>query len=252
MSEATFTGTVDTSGNYTVDLTLSEGVWNVIAIQTLNGERSEDSDELEITIDTTDPEIRNSIPPVTVVLNRTFTVRNVSQYFNDLTTLSYAASSDATGIATATVTSGNLDIRGVGVGSTEVEITATDVAGNDTTREVEVTVIPPMLAVPTLNDSSNSGSKDDNITNRTNLTFNGSNALSGAVVTVTATRAGQPSVSGQGTVDTSRGYTVDLTLRRDGEWLVTAVQTLNGESSEPSGELEITIDTTDPEIIRSI
>ena len=64
---------------------------------------------------------------------------------------------------------------------------ATDRDGDDDTTEFSITVIPPMLAAPTLNDSSNSGDNDDSITNQTDLTFNGSDALSDAVITVTAT-----------------------------------------------------------------
>ena len=119
-------------------------------MQTLNGESSEPSDELRITIDTANPEIEGMINPQTVVLGSTATVSDLSQYFSDSTTLSYAGSSESAAIATATVTEGapgveNLDIRSVSVGSTIVRITATDLADNETTRTIDVTVIPPSL-----------------------------------------------------------------------------------------------------------
>ena len=140
-------------------------------------------------------------------------------------------------------------ITGVSVGSTIVEIAATDLAANSATRTVAVTVIPPMLATPTLNDSSNSGSNADNITNQTNLTFSVNDVQPNAIVTAMATPVGSSTQMTEATftVNTSGNYTVELGLS-EGVWNVIAIQTVAGipSTSTDANTLRVTVDTTAP------
>ena len=251
MTEATFTVRAD--GNYGVDLTLSEGVWDVTAIQTVNGVSSTTEGALEVTVDRTAPTTSGPIPSATVVLDGdTVEVDNLSQYFSDETGLEFERNSRDEDVATAEVTSGNLRITDVGVGSTEVEITATDVAGNEsTTLTVEVTVIPPTV-IPDLDPGDDTGVRnDDNITNRTVLTFIGSGAQPNAAVTVTAALSPMTEAALTVTADGSGNYRVDLTLSEEGVWDVTAIQTVNGLASTAGARLEVTVDRTAPTFVNN-
>ena len=252
MTEETFTA--DGSGNYTAELTLSEGVWNVTAIQTVNGEISVPSDALEITIDTTAPGIMSEIDSVTLILGDTATVSDVSQYFiDDSTIFSYAGSSDDLDIATAEVTSTDLMITGVSVGRAVVEIAATDLAANETTRTTAVTVIPPSLR-PDLDAADDTGSMDDdNITNQTeDLTFSVDDVQPNATVTAIATLVGSSTQMTEATFTDEGGgrYTVELALS-EGVWDVIAIQTVAGipSTSTDANILRVTVDTTAPSFV---
>ena len=158
----------------------------------------------------------------------------------------------------------------LGVGSyADCVITVTDAAGNSGMVSVApFTVQLDQSAVPAqpsgITGDTDSGVDDDLITSNTSIDVTGV-AANGASVSLTAstTRGGTDyTVSETATADAADGdFTIALDLATatasdssvivagsiDGEWRITARQTVTGKSeSEPSPALTVTIDTQDP------
>lgn len=138
-------------------------------------------------------------------------------------------------------------------GTTEIIVAVRAVNGSDTADTwdrqavpLTVTAAPPVLNAPVLDllDISDSNIPTDNVTNVTNLQFRVSNVTLGATVQI---KRGE-TVIGQGT---AVGSTIDITTNNlaslgDGVYTLTAVQILDGEASQTSAPITVSLDTTPP------
>ncbi len=134
------------------------------------------------------------------------------------------------------------------VGPLDVLVGVRAADGSDTSdtwdrQTVRVNVVQDTPVLDLL-AASDSNIDNDNVTNVTNMTFRVSNVTSGATVQVLL----DGSVIGQGTAS---GTSIDITTNNlaalgDGTYELTAVQTVGGETSDPSNALTVTLDTTPP------
>ena len=262
----TGTGTVDTSGNYAVDLTLSEGVWDVVATQTVQGQTSSNSPSLTVTVDTTRPTTMGEPGDRAraALVGEARILTDAAQYFQDASDLTYTAASADTSIVTVAVKPNNglidLTFTGVATGTATIALTAADTAGNERTLSFTVTtrVRPPALDPPNFAREDDTGSNDrDNRTKQTSgLTFRNNDALmtsAQVTVTVTASQRGTDAVeAGMATAAATTGvYSVDLTLS-EGEWDVVATQTVDRETSLSSPIVTVIVDTTVPSFLDGV
>ena len=134
------------------------------------------------------------------------------------------------------------------VGPLEILVGVQAVDGSDTadpwdTQVVKVNVVGGELELELLPDSD-SNIVGDHVTNVTEMTFRISNTSAGALVQLLHDEA----VIGQGT---ATGSSIDITTDNlvalgDGTYALTAVQTLNGVTGDPSNVVTVTLDTTPP------
>ncbi len=96
---------------------------------------------LEATVPNRAPEARGSLPDQTVQAGQTATL-DVSPYFTDADgdALSYEAASDASSVATASVSGSDVTVTGEAPGSATITVTATDPGGLSAIQTFEVTV----------------------------------------------------------------------------------------------------------------
>ena len=243
-----------------MSLDLTEGEWDITATQTLGGDTSEPSDSYTLVIDTTPPD-KSSIPlgGSDLVLNDSLPIDDVSRFFMSDTqpdTLMYSASATA-GIAVALSLDqdNNLTVQALEVGTATITLEARDIAGNSASRSFQIRVTPPPISKLSLFPSSDTGLSDrDNITNKPELRFFGTDdLLSGAVVAVTATPVGTTNTQAitVTAVILENLFSANLNLL-EGVWRITATQ---ADPSAPdllspaSTPLSVTVDTTPPAFV---
>ena len=261
------TATANSSGNYsaTLDTLGADGDWLVNAVQAVSGTNSSPSSALTITIDTSAPTVNITSDSYDLENDDDTTVtvtfsEAVTGFASGELTASAGAWSDFTGSGkTYTAT---YEPPGSGTGTATISVAgsvAKDTAGNNNTVATDknityntgVVVIPPNTPnTPNLKTTSDSGSSDiDDVTNDDTPTIEGDGAASGATITLTARKSGQSNVVKTATANSSGNYSATLgTLGDDGDWLVSAIQTVSGTNSSPSSALTITIDTTVPTV----
>ena len=141
----TATTTDITGGDYSVGLTLTEGVWDVVVRQTVDGFTSINSPSLELRVDTTPPEIVVTPPGFTLDAGATaIAINDITQLFSDSDPLTFAVTSPNTRVATVALVEGtnNLFVTGIIGTMVTIAITAEDPAGNLANLPFPVTVIP--------------------------------------------------------------------------------------------------------------
>ena len=126
-------------------------------------------------------------------------------------------------------------------------VTASLLRSNSSLFDVQTVTVSSLandLNIDLVAESDSGTSSTDNITNRTNLAFNVTGVTAGATVTV---RAGS-TVIGTGTASgSSITVLTNLTLAGgNGVYPITATQTVNGLTSNPSPVLEVTYDSVAP------
>ena len=135
------------------------------------------------------------------------------------------------------------------IGEQSYTINVVDPAGNVTATVFSTTVAPlPPDSIDLLPESDSGASDSDDLTNQTTLSFLVSGVLPGATVTLFAgsTEIGSADVpEGESTVVVTTTNPGGLA---EGANSITATQTVN-PTSAISGELVVTIDTTDPDAI---
>lgn len=121
---------------------------------------------------------------------------------------------------------------------------ATNDRSNFDEQWVEITVAPQAPAAIDLVSQSDTGVSDsDNITRNKQVQLNVTGVTPGAFVTVLAGNT----VVGQGTASgSSVTINADLSSLGDGQHTLRATQRVNSETSQPSSELVITLDSTAP------
>ena len=136
------------------------------------------------------------------------------------------------------------------VGQMQVRVGVRALNGSDTgdafdQQLVTIDVLGPDAPSLDLLPVSDSNIPDDNITNLTDLTFRVSNVIAGAQVQILS--GGNVIGEGTATGDTIDVTTSALSAAGDGVYGLTAVQTISGNPSPPSAELQVTVDTTAPD-----
>ena len=261
--ESTVTGTATASGTST-DVTfttpLSDGIWLVGATQTETGKNESPSSPLTIvTIDTTAPTVIVANPAQTgEAISRTFFAADDE---SRTTTMKAAVQTGSTCAASAPesamsyIESSNYVVTGLSNNGKYICFWSEDVAGNvgsgrsDRIQNlIADSSTTPTPGTPGLATGSDSGVSNDNITNHSTPTFRVGSTVSGATVTVTATKE-ESTVTGTATasgISTDVAFTTPLS---DGIWSVSAMQQSPGkEESWSSSSTTVTIDTEAPTV----
>lgn len=241
-------------GNYSIDISLAEGVHNVTATATdVAGNVSAPSSTLQVTIDTTAPGAP-SVPDLAAVddsgVSNTDNITNVTAGLTFGGTAETGATvtilEGVTALGSGVAAGGNYAVDvSLAEGVHNVSATATDVAGNvsspSSTLQVTIdTTGPAAPSIPDLADEDDSGSSNsDNITNvTTGLTLSGTAEVGSTVYIKEGT-----TTLGSG-VATGGNYSIDISLS-EGVHDVAAVTTdVAGNDSPIDQPLEITVDTT--------
>ncbi len=135
----------------------------------------------------------------------------------------------------------------IGEATATVRVRATDGSYTQDTydsQQITILVLPGSPVVDLASGSDSGISNSDNITNLTNLQFVVSNVTDGALVELFAdgTKIGEGTADGTSITIT----TASLSAQGDGDYEITARQTFDGETSEESDVLVVTLDQTDP------
>jgi hypothetical protein len=233
--------------------TLIDGSWTITATQTISGRPewiSPASAPATVVVDSIAPStptatFSNSITSgaVTTQTSIGFTSGPTS---TDASTVDYTCS--LSGVAQAPCTS----YTDLSAGSHRLVYTATDLAGNSSSGTLSWTIIgPPTVALKASSDTGVSNS--DGITNDSSPFIEVSNLIPGANVTVTATKGSEnvtcTFLAGAPTAPTDASSTGECQLpglTSDGNWSVTAVQSIGGAQSTTSAPSIFTLDTTPP------
>jgi hypothetical protein len=252
------TATADGEGNWTLTPGgLSQGSHQFTATATdVAGNTSVDSSALVVVIDSTAPSAPGSLAldnasnsgsladtitnDTTPTITGTAEVGSTVRLFDGDTPLGFAVA-DENGNWSITATE-------LAAGAHTLTATATDTAGNTSVASAElvVTVDTTAPAAPTitLDDSSNSGSDADLLTNDQTLTLTGT-AEAGSTVEVFD---GETSL-GTAVADESGNWTLTTGALTEGDHSLTAVATdVAGNSSVASAALEVEIDITAPTV----
>ena len=276
VSGATVTVTATKTGENTVERTvtasgsstnvtlypssLSDGIWSVSATQTESGGKniSPSSAALSVTIDAT-------VPTVTVTNPGSQTEEATSRTFSAVddesgtTAMKVEAqtgntcAASAPGTAVSYTEGGDIVVTGLGGNNKYLCFWSEDVAGNigrarsdQVQNLIEISETPD---TPDLDTTSDSGVNNDNITSDSTPMFRVTGTVSGATVTVTATKAGEGMVTGDA-IASGAGTDVTLPTLSDGIWSVIATQTETGGKNESpsSAALTVTIDATAPTV----
>ena len=247
---------------FTFNTPLEDGVWTFSATQRLNGVESVPTAPLTVTIDTVAPIVAVMSPAQTEeATSRTFSAADGE---SGVTTMKVAVQTESTCAASAPESAESYNegsdyvVTGPDNNNKYLCFWSEDVAGNverarsDRIQNLtgiqglaEISAIP---GTPDLATASDSGVDNDNITNDSTPTFTVNGTVSGATVTVTATKGSDITI---GTV-TASGVSTDVTFTTplsDGIWSVSAAQTETGGKNESpsSAPLTVTIDTASPD-----
>ena len=125
--------------------------------------------------------------------------------------------------------------------------TATNASGGATSISAATAAVamPAPTAVDLTTSSDTGSSTSDNLTNDNTPNITVTGLISGASVTVTATKTGESNVTCTFTASGTSG-TCDLGALVDGTWAVSATQSSNSVSSSASASLNVTVDTAAP------
>ncbi|MCK4873763.1 MAG: peptidylprolyl isomerase [Phycisphaerales bacterium] len=232
---------------------LIDGPVAITATQTSGGAESDPTAALDITIDSIAPTLTGA-DDASVTQNDAVVVDlGSNDEVADLDPV-YSASVMPTGAAINTQTGViNWTPTGAQVGVNPFTVSVSDIAGNITTRSFDITVLPLAPTGVDLTASTDTGSSStDNITRRNNanpgsaLEFRITGVVSGATVQMYAGL----SLIGQAVVapgnDAVMVTTDGTTMLADDTYNITAVQTLNGQMSNASVILTMTIDSVAP------
>jgi outer membrane protein OmpA-like peptidoglycan-associated protein len=235
--------------------TLIDGSWTITATQTISGRPewiSPASASTTVVVD--------SIAPSTPTA--TFTHGITPGALTTQTTIDFASGPTSTDVSTIDYTcslngaapapcAASTDLS---AGSHRLVYTATDLAGNASSGTLSWTIIgPPTVALKASSDTGVSNS--DRITNDTSPVIEVNNLIPGANVTVTATKGSETVtctfVAGAPATPTGASSTGECQLpglTSDGNWVVTAVQSIGGTPSTASAPMTVTLDTLPPRI----
>ncbi len=135
------------------------------------------------------------------------------------------------------------------VGSTVVTVGVRPETTSDTSdlfdiQDVTVHVLPNSPAIALAPTSDTGISSTDGITNASDLEFVVTSAVDGALVELFAngTKIGEQTA----TADTITITTSNLSALGDGTYQITAIQSVDGVASDPSTEIQVTLDQTPP------
>jgi cyclophilin family peptidyl-prolyl cis-trans isomerase len=218
----------------------ADGPVSLVAQEIVNEIPSEDSAALVVTKDTTIGAF-TSTPPTTATLGvdlaydaghadegeTGFTYELVAPFPTG------AAIDPSSGLITWTPTLDQIGAHGF-------QIKATDIAGNESTQDVNLIVAPPAPSAPDLAEGSDSGLNDDNITNAGTWAIEVAGVIDGATVELFlgATSVGTLVASG-----TSVTFSVDMSSAAEGSYSFTATQQVDGVPSEASAAIVVTKDS---------
>jgi outer membrane protein OmpA-like peptidoglycan-associated protein len=233
--------------------TLVDGMWTVTATQTISG-RAEWTSPVSASTTVVVDSVAPSTPTATfsnsiasgAITTQTSVAFLTGPTSTDVSAIDYTCSLN--GAAPAPCGS----YTGLPAGSHRLVYNATDLAGNSSFGTLSWTIIgPPTVALKASSDTGVSNS--DRITNDSSPFIEVTNLIPGANVTVTAALgsesvtctflAGAPAVL---TDASSTGECQLPGLTSDGNWSVTAVQSIGGEQSTKSATSIFTLDTTPP------
>lgn len=242
--------------------TMTDGAWSVTATLTdPAGNTSTASSALPLTIDSTGPtglapdllagSDLGSSSTDNVTSDGTPTITVPGQATGDVITVTASKAGSPDVACTYTVgASTNCTLGTLADGIWNITASVTDPAGNTgTTQSLPITIDTSAPSAPSgldLAASSDTGaSSTDNATSDTTPTMSAAGGQSGDTVTITATKAGSPSVSCTYTVGSATSC--DLPALADGTWSVSATLTdPAGNTSGPSTPLSLDIDATGP------
>ena len=242
--------------------TMTDGTWSVTATLTdPAGNTSTASGALSMTIDSTGPtglapdllagSDLGSSSTDNVTSDGTPTITVPGQATGDVITVTASKAGSPDVACTYTVgASTNCTLGTLADGTWNITASVTDPAGNTgTTQSLPITIDTSAPSAPSgldLAASSDTGaSSTDNATSDTTPTMSAAGGQSGDTVTITATKAGSPSVSCTYTVGSATSC--DLPALADGTWSVSATLTdPAGNTSGPSTPLSLDIDATGP------
>ncbi len=232
---------------------LLDGTFSITAVQTRDGADSIPSPALTVTVDTAAPTLTGA-EDASVTQGSPFTTDLGSDDEDAELDPLYALTvgpDDATINADTGVVSWSP--IGTDVGENDFTVTVTDVAGNTTTSDFVVTVLPLAPATADLASAADTGTSNlDNITNRNNngdlkaLAFRVDEVIEGAAVRIYAgaTLVAEGVVpAGADSIFLVSNGTAALA---DGVYQIVATQSIHGFTSNGSTALSIEIDATGP------
>jgi cyclophilin family peptidyl-prolyl cis-trans isomerase len=140
------------------------------------------------------------------------------------------------------------------VGTATATVRVTSVEDSDTqdpfdSQLISIEVLPDTPTVDLLDVSDTGVSATDNITNATELQFLVTGVASGAEVTILAD--GEEIGSGTAASGTVTITTSNLSALGDDTYSITAIQTVDGQDSDESDPIELTLDQTNPVALTS-
>ena len=265
-------GVSDADGDWTIDITLCDGVNNIQAVATMAGKApSALSEAIVITLDTTDPApvitppVQSAVPAITTASAATvstamFTVTGTAEPGVKITILrdgsgcantprlSGSGVSDAEGDWTIDITlcDGVNNIQAVATmaGKAPSALSEAIVITLDTTDPAPVITPPVQSAVPAITTASAA------TVSTAMFTVTGT-AEPGVKITILRDGSGcanTPRLSGSGVSDAEGDWTIDITLC-DGVNNIQAVATMAGKAPSALSEaIVITLDTTAPTV----
>lgn len=244
---------------------LTDGAWTVTTRQTytpVGGTPiTSSTTSLPIVIDTVPP----VIGPITLKYGSTTIANGDAQAVpvaNTFTLTAPTATDAYTGVTiTCALDSGAFaacptSYANLSAGEHRITVRAVDKAGNTSTRTHAWTVVTP-VGIDLAADSDSGIANTDNITNDTTPTFQVSQLVDGATVTLTAVRSGQPTRTCVFVADLVSSPRVDSctfsgapSVMVDGTWTVTATQAVTpsgrAATSTVSNTQSLYLDTTAP------
>jgi len=249
-------GTVDGSGAWSITTSpLSAGVQVLSAVQEVGGATSDPSGTLDVTIDLTTPPA-----PAALALAPSSDSGAPGGDITNVTTPVITGTGDAGDTitlydGTVDIGSGTVDGSGswaittslLAAGVHVLTATETELGGNVSAPSgtLDLTIdltTPPAPAALALAPSSDSGAPGGDITNVTTPVITGTGDAGDTITLYDGTAD-----IGSGTVDGSGAWAITTSTLAAGMHVLTATQTeLGGNVSEPSGTLDLTIDTTTP------
>ena len=240
----------------------SDGVWTLSATQRFpqqSGEESVPTAPLTVTIETVAPTVTVTNPGSQTgeATSRTFSALD-----NDAeTTTMYVAvqtgntcASSAPGTAESYTEGSDYVVTGPDNNNKYLCFWSEDVAGNvgkKRSNQIQnlIADVSATPGTPDLATESDSGVNNDNITHDSTPLFRVTGTVSGATVTVTATKGLDNTITGTATAP-GTGTWVTLPTLSDGTWSVSATQTESGGKIESpsSSSITVIIDTATPTV----
>ncbi len=213
-----FVVTVDSGGDWAIDLAFADGTHTITTTAT-DAAGNVATDVRSVTVDTTAPVLSVTSPAFSLTNTATVTVEGTTEVGADLTVNGVSVTVQSDGSFSADVT--------LVAGSNEIEVEATDAAGNvaTVTRTVVLDTVAPAVAIT--------------------LPASGALLNSAAVhVTGTAEAGAQVTVNGVLVVVTGGAWSVDLAFT-DGDHTITAVAT-DAAGNSATVTRTVTVDTVAP------